>query len=205
MADKKDVLGPQLWTPRPVEETIAMYADWAATYDADIITRGYHTPERIAAALKDHVKPDTQILDFGCGTGLSGQILHTAGFTNLHGTDITPEMLEKAAARGIYGKTWLSEPGQLGFDRGTYPVIVAAGVISLGAAPAETLGPLTAKLNAGGLLALSFNDPTLADQSYRNALDAAVAEGLADIIFRQHGPHLDDVDMGADIIILRRL
>ncbi|MEM8694350.1 MAG: methyltransferase domain-containing protein [Pseudomonadota bacterium] len=203
MNEKKSVMRPELWTRRSVEDTLAVYADWAETYDQDILGRGYHTPDRIAAALKEHIKLDTQILDFGCGTGLAGNVLYASGFTDLHGTDITAEMLEKAAARGIYGKTWLSQPGELSFGRGAYRAIVAVGVISLGAAPADTLGTLTAKLDTGGLLALSFNDPTLADQSYTDALAAEVASGRVEVIFREHGPHLDDVDMGADIIVLR--
>ncbi len=204
MADKKDPLRPDLWTPRPVEETIAVYANWAATYDADITARGYHTPARIAAALKTHATPDTTILDFGCGTGFSGQILREAGFGTLHGTDVTAEMLEKATERGVYAKTWLSQPGELSFGRGAYPVIVAAGVVSLGAAPPETLGALVGKLNTGGLLALSYNDPTLVDSSYTEALSSEIGAGRAEVIFREHGPHLDDMDMGSDIIILRR-
>ncbi|MEL6839924.1 MAG: methyltransferase domain-containing protein [Pseudomonadota bacterium] len=194
---------PALWTPRPVEETIAVYADWAETYDDDVTKRGYHTPRRIADALKNIAKPDQHILDFGCGTGISGAALKQAGFAQIDGTDITAEMLKKAAARGIYDKTWLSQPGELSFGRGAYPIIAAAGVVSLGAAPPETLRTLTGKLTTGGLLALSFNDPTLADDSYIDALGAEVANGRVEVIFREHGPHLDDVDMGADVIILR--
>ena len=70
MTDKKDVLGPSLWTPRPVNETIAVYADWADNYDAEITSRGYRTPDRLAAALSKFVPADTPILDFGCGTGI---------------------------------------------------------------------------------------------------------------------------------------
>ncbi|MDX8353605.1 class I SAM-dependent DNA methyltransferase [Cognatiyoonia sp. IB215182] len=204
MTEKKDVMRPGLWTPRPVEETIAIYADWAETYDADVIKRGYHTPGRIAAALRDIADPSDPILDFGCGTGLGGMALRQAGFQHLDGTDITAEMLERAQALGIYDKTWLSQPGELSFGRGAYQVIVAAGVVSLGAAPPETLGLLVAKLNSGGLLALSFNDPTLKDDSYTDALATEIGEARAEVIFREHGPHLDDVDMGADVIVLRR-
>lgn len=204
MADKKTVLHPQLWTPRPVAETIAVYADWAATYDEEVTKRGYHTPARIALALMSHASSHDPILDFGCGTGLSGMALQAAGFGTIDGTDITAEMLERAAALGLYRKTWLSQPGALDFGRGAYPVITAIGVISLGAAPADLLGALVAKLDQGGLLALSFNDPTLADDSYGDALSAELAAGRAEILFREHGPHLDDVDMGADVIILRR-
>ncbi len=204
MADKKDVLKPDLWTPRPVEETIAVYAEWAATYDADVTVRGYHTPGRIAQALAPLVKPDAAILDFGCGTGFSGQVMRQQGFMHLDGTDITAEMLEIATARGVYDKTWLSVPGELSFGRGAYKAITAVGVVSLGAAPPETLDTLVAKLDTGDLLAFSFNDPTLEDTSYLDALGRQIGTGLVEVVFREHGRHLDDVDMGSDIIILQR-
>ncbi len=205
MTDKKDVLRPALWTPRPVDETIAVYADWADNYDAEVTSRGYRTPDRLAAALTGFVQPRTPILDFGCGTGIGGAALIRAGVRTLDGTDITKEMLEKARARGIYRKTWHSSPTNMGFATGDYAVIVAVGVISLGAAPADALRPLVDKLPENGLLALSFNDPTIADQSYIDALDDVCDAGLAKVVLREHGPHLDDVGMGSDIIILRRL
>ncbi|MEM8538331.1 MAG: methyltransferase, partial [Pseudomonadota bacterium] len=135
----KNVLRPALWTPRPVDETIAVYADWADTYDAEVQARGYRTPDRLAKALADVAGADTPILDFGCGTGIGGMALRKAGFQIIDGTDVTPEMLAKAADAGIYRNTWVSQPGQFDFAPGTYAVITAIGVISLGAAPADTL------------------------------------------------------------------
>ncbi len=204
MSKKKDVLRPALWTPRPVEETIAVYADWADTYDADVAARGYMTPDRLAAAVAAFARPDATILDFGCGTGIGGMALTKAGFQTIDGTDVTPQMLSKAEELGIYRKLWHAAPGELSFGKGAYDVIVAVGVISLGAAPPETLAPVVAKLNPGQILALSFNDPTIADDSYANALAVEVGAGHAEVIFREHGPHLTDVDMGADVIVLRR-
>jgi len=63
-----------LWAPRPVEETLDIYANWAASYDDDLAEAGYETPHRIAAALAKFTTPDARILDFGCGTGLSGRL-----------------------------------------------------------------------------------------------------------------------------------
>lgn len=205
MTDKKDVLRPALWTPRPVAETIAVYADWAESYDAEVGARGYRTPDRVAVALAQFADPSALVLDFGCGTGIGGAALRKAGFTRIDGTDVTMQMLEKANARGIYRKTWHSTPDDMGFGRGDYSVIAAIGVISLGAAPAETLDHVVEKLPTGGLLVLSFNDPTIADQSYQLALQAQVSSGRAEVLLREHGPHLDDVGMGSDVIVLRRL
>lgn len=201
---ESDNLSPNLWTPRPVEETMEVYAGWAETYEAEVTARGYRTPDRIAAALTQHAAAQTPILDFGCGTGIGGAALRKAGFTTIDGTDIVAEMLEKATESGIYRKTWVSAPGVFDFNTGAYPVITAAGVVSLGAAPAETLAPLVDRLAPDGLLALSYNDPTLADESYVAALDSVCSSGAATIVFREHGVHLADVGMGSDVIILRR-
>lgn len=205
MTEKKDVLQPSLWTPRPVEETIAVYADWADNYEIEVVARGYRTPDRLAKALTNFTTTDVDVLDFGCGTGIGGAALRRAGFTSVDGTDVTAEMLAKADARGIYRKTWHSSPTDMGFSKGAYPVIAAIGVISLGAAPANTLPPLVAQLEKDGLLAMSFNDPTLADETYIDALKTEVSDGHVEVVFREHGPHLDDVGMGSDVIILRRL
>ncbi len=204
MTKKKDVLRPALWTPRPVEETVQVYAAWADNYDADVTARGYRTPDRLATALRRFTDVDTPILDYGCGTGISGAALLRAGFQHIDGTDITAEMLAQAAEREIYRKTWLSTPDDMGFAPKSYPVIVAVGVVSLGAAPPETLTPLIHALPVAGLLALSFNDPTLDDGSYDAVLNNHVSDGEVEVIFREHGPHLDDVEMGSDVIVLRR-
>jgi len=199
-----DPLKPQLWTPRPVEETMKVYADWAHTYDADVTARGYHTPGRIADALLPFLTGTGPILDFGCGTGISGLAMAKAGIGPLHGTDISPEMLALAEDKGVYEKLWQSQPGEIAAEPGIYRAIVAVGVVSLGAAPPETLDQLLNALEADSLIALSFNDPTLEDGSYDKYLGAALDANICEAIFREHGPHLDDLDMGSDVIVLRR-
>lgn len=201
----KPPLRPGLWTARPVDETMQVYTDWAASYDADLASGGYHTPLRLAQALRRHLPPQARILDFGCGTGLSGAALRAAGFINLHGTDITPRMLEQARPKGIYQALHLGHPGAVPARPGAYDAITATGVISLGAAPPETLGLLLAALAPRGMIALSFNDPTLADGRYDAALDAHVAAQELRVLERQHGPHLDQMKMGSDVIVLERL
>lgn len=195
-----DVLKPQLWTPRPVEETVQVYTDWADDYDADVKARGYVTPDRIAEALAQFVQPGQTLLDFGCGTGLSAIPLRAAGLGPIDGTDITRAMVDIAAKRGLYDRLWVSEPGVA--PPPGYHVIVATGVISLGAAPPETFDLLLDALAPGALLALSFNDPTLADGSYDARLAARASD--LDMLFREHGPHLTKADMGADVMVLRR-
>jgi predicted TPR repeat methyltransferase len=200
-----DPLDTKLWKPRSVAETQAIYRDWAATYDADVLASGYATPTRAATALAPLIGPDAPVLDFGCGTGLSGQALRAAGFATIDGTDISPEMLALARSKGIYRSLWLGVPGALNVDTGRYAAILAAGVVSLGAAPPDTLDLLIGALGSGGHLAFSYNDPTLADQSFTERLDGLLAAGAVALVFRAHGPHLPEKGMGSDVIILRKV
>jgi len=196
-----NTLDTRLWTQRSPEETRDLYTNWAATYDTDVTGAGYATPARLAEALAGHC-PDlaAPILDFGCGTGLSGRALNAAGFATLDGTDITPGMLEKAAGLGIYRKLWASQPGDA--PPTGYATIAAIGVVSLGAAPAGTLATLVGALSPGGLLGFSYNDATLADAGYMAALEAAQAD--ADLIHDAYGPHLPAKDMGCRVYVLRK-
>lgn len=197
-----DVLRPQLWTPRPVKETIELYTDWAKNYDADVKDRGYVTPARVADALSKFLAPGIPVLDYGCGTGLSGLALKTAGLGPLHGTDIAQAMLDEATKTPIYERVWLSKPGDPPAAPGDYAAIVATGVVSLGGAPPECFDLLLDALAPDGLFALSFNDPTLEDGSYEARLDARSEE--LEVLFREHGPHLTSTGMGADVLVLRR-
>ena len=209
MVDDKTIA--KIWAPRSVGETRKLYADWADTYENDITAMSYATPDRIAEALLTQNPDLTQpILDFGCGTGLSGIALKKKGFTTIDGTDISPEMLahakDKTGPDGpLYRNLWLGTVGEIDVKPGEYGIIVATGVISLGAAPAELLAVLVDALAPGSLLAFSYNDPTLLDESYMSALNGLLSDGSATQVFREHGPHLSEKVTGSDVIVLRRI
>lgn len=200
MADQPIFSAP-LWTHRTPDETRALYREWADRYDADMAETGYVTPHRLARALAGLMVDQTApILDFGCGTGLSGRALAESGFTAIDGSDLTEEMLARARQTGLYRHLALTEPGDA--PAPGYAAIAATGVVSLGAAPPETLALLLAALPSGGLLAFSYNDPTLGDAAYSAALDNALSG--ADLLFAEHGPHLLGREMGSTVYILRK-
>lgn len=199
-----------LWSARSAEDTQKIYADWATTYEDDLTALSYATPDRVAQALIAQF-PDLEapVLDFGCGTGLSGVALRKVGFDQVDGTDISPQMLERAATKTfedapLYRRTWLGQIGQIDITPGDYPIIVATGVVSLGAAPPEMLDTLLAALATGGLLAFSYNDPTLKNEQYIKTLEDVLEAEKAEVLFREHGPHLNAQVTGSDVIVLRR-
>ena len=189
------------------DETRALYADWAASYDAEIAANGYATPRRCAEALaaiaEDRSAP---VLDIGCGTGLSGLALRAAGFATIDGSDVSAEMLEGARARtDIYRslrQVTLEDP--FPFAPGTYQHITAVGVFSPGHAPPETLDAVLDLLPAGGCFCFSLNDHALADPAYPKKIDAVTEAGTADLVFREHGPHLPGRGLEADVCVLKK-
>ncbi len=77
------------------QDTLSLYGDWAATYDQTMRDHHYLSPQRIVEALLRHCAyKSVAIFDVGCGTGLSGMALAKAGFTQIDGSDVSPEMIE---------------------------------------------------------------------------------------------------------------
>lgn len=198
---------PKVREPQAVAAARDLYADWAPSYEQDVLAAGYVAPRRVAEALRRNLS-DTAVplLDFGCGTGLSGRALAEAGFTTVDGTDISQQMLARARKAGVYRRLWRCGWGTpLCQQTGeAYGAIVAVGVIGARAAPPETLGYILDELGGGGLLAFSFNDATLADPAYQGALARLLDTGRAARVFHEHGPHLTQMNQGSEVFVLRK-
>jgi len=188
------------------EETRALYDRWADSYDDEIAANGYATPGRVARALAAQVGDSAApVLDYGCGTGLSGEALRACGFTVIDGMDPSGAMLDGARDKGVYrALTLLDLEDRAPVPQGAYGAIVAAGVIGVGAAPAETLDMLLTALPPGGLLAFSFNDHALADPQYEGRLAPWIERGDARILSQEHGPHLPGAGIGAMVYVVAR-
>ncbi len=183
-----------------------LYSEWADSYDADLSTHGYVTPDRCAQAAARFVRDKSRpVLDVGCGTGISGKALASAGFSNISGMDVNREMLAKAMGLEIYRELSVAEPGaSFQFEPGTYELIAAIGVIGTGAAPIDFLHECLSVLAPGNLMVFSFNDHTLAEPEYMNAVDDKVTSGDFRILHREHGPHISKLNMCSTVIVLQR-
>lgn len=81
------------------------YDKWASSYDKDLLSWGYAAPARIANLCKTHgIELDGRICDIGCGTGMSGEALHAAGFSRLAGADLSNESVQiiRAQKSAVY-------------------------------------------------------------------------------------------------------
>jgi predicted TPR repeat methyltransferase len=183
------------------------YAQWAQSYDQEVGENGYVTPLRIAEALARHVKDlSIPILDYGCGTGVSGQAFQEAGFLTIDGVDISTEMLEVAAQKKIYRRLEVFAPESgPNVKLGAYQIIAAVGVIGAGAAPLAVLDKMIALLAPKGLLVFSFNDHTLEDPAYDGLVEDYVKQGQAVLHLKEYGDHLPKQKINSNIYILEKL
>ena len=184
-----------------------LYASWASTYDNEVQKNGYVTPERVAKALKDSVTNQSEvILDYGCGTGLSGFALQAVGFTNIGGFDVSQEMITLAEKKSIYKKLSVFDPStKIPVHADQYKIITAIGVIGTGAAPLEVFDNLFSLLPPSGLFAFSFNDHTLSDPNYEEKVNQCLSSGQAIILHKSYGNHLPKANLKSNIYILKKL
>ena len=190
-----------------VDKTRALYRDWAASYDAEITENGYQTPRRCAEALARHCdNHQVRILDSGCGTGLSGIAFREQGFTNLHGNDLSNEMIAIAQSRDIYQSVQLVDlHNALDFAVGHYDVIAAVGVISVGHAPASTIAQMFDKLATGGIFIYSINDASIEDGSFTAATELLLARDDAHLCEAIYDEHLPKINMKSTVYVTKKI
>lgn len=161
-----------------------LFDQYAPRFDAELTGKlGYRTPEALAEMLRaqglaaDHSR---QVLDLGCGTGLSGLAL--APFAaRMEGVDLSPRMLAEAARRGCYAA--LHEADLLAFlpaQAGRFDLIAAADVLNYLGDLAPALAGMRAALAPGGLMAFSL-------ETASGAGPFALGEGMR---FRHDPAHL---------------
>jgi predicted TPR repeat methyltransferase len=118
----------------------------------------YRAPQMVLAAVEDAYQAcprPLRVLDLGCGTGLMGAaIRHRA--IRLDGVDISPAMVERARARGIYDRLDAGDLFALLVGRpGAYDLLLAADVCPYIGDLAPFLAACAPALVGGGLLAFT--------------------------------------------------
>lgn len=194
----------KVYAARDEDQTRAVYDAWAASYEAEVAENGYATPARCAEALAN-VMPDKNapILDFGCGTGLSGLALKHAGFRTIDGVDLSAEMLNAAREKNVY-RNLTQVTGTPEITKGSYDAIAAIGVIGAGAAPIAIFDRLMHALKRDGKFVFSYNDHTLEDPAYEARIREWTDCGAARLLFQERGAHLPGRDMMSNVYVLER-
>lgn len=172
-----------------------LYKKFSAFYESSMVeTLDYQAPERLGQLLQsvlgDH--HDLRVLDLGCGTGLSGLMLKPWA-AHLTGVDLSPEMVEKARARGIYDRLDVAEiTSWLAADTNDYDLIVACDTLIYFGDLELVLKAAKMRIKALGVLAFSVERGD--HKPYR----------LADLGRYTHTrDHIEDAARGAGLRLLR--
>jgi len=109
-----------------------LFDDYAERFDAQLVERlGYRAPAVLAEALGRVLGSASglAVIDAGCGTGLAAPALRPMA-TQLVGIDLSPAMIAKARARGLYDRLEVGElEAALAAEGGSYDLLVAADVL----------------------------------------------------------------------------
>lgn len=181
------------------EKVARFYDQWAESYDRDVGDIDYVGPRIVAelvgkhaGLLGQHQWADLEVLDAGCGTGLSGKEIHDIGFTRIHGFDISGEMAARAAAGGHY----LSAEGGVDmmkadrhFEAGSFDIIISVGVFTLGHVPPEALEILTRLVRPDGILALSTRTEYYNETNYQKVSESLIEEGRMRLVEQLERAH----------------
>lgn len=100
------------------------YGAWAPTYEDTVVDLlDVRLLERLSVVGWKHAG---RAADLGCGTGRTGGWLRRAGVAAVDGVDLTPEMLQRARARGAHDRLVAADIRASGLDRGAYGLVVAS-------------------------------------------------------------------------------
>lgn len=139
----------------------ALFDQYADKFDRSLVEKlEYRVPQLIAEALAAAGSSDfAHVVDLGCGTGLMGERLRrSASF--LEGYDISPQMLKKAQAKGIYDRLALQDLQTLEPAGPIADLVVAADVFLYIGALERVIATAASMCRQGGLLAFSVERHT---------------------------------------------
>jgi predicted TPR repeat methyltransferase len=132
-----------------------LFDQYADRFDRELTgTLGYRAPELAASLLARQGLPEgaADILDLGCGTGLSGLALKRFA-RRLDGVDLSPGMIGKARDRQIYRELAVGEARQhLEASSAGWDVIAAIDVLNYIGDLAPVFRAAAARLVPGGVL-----------------------------------------------------
>ena len=162
-----------------------LYDEWARSYDQDLWASGNPYIALMVGLVARHVGDRTvRILDAGCGTGNLAQILHLIGYSNIVGIDASDGMLNAAKAKGCYTELHNMLLGaRIDLPANSFDAITAAGVLTHGHAPAESIDGLLEIAKPGAPIIFSISKIAYDNDGFgerMTALEQANAWSLID-------------------------
>jgi predicted TPR repeat methyltransferase len=154
IAEAEKILAQPRADPRYVRH---LFDQFSTDYDARMLGQLCYAAPRILRELFALVAGETQkrtlnILDLGCGTGLSGAAFKDFA-ADLTGVDLSPAMIEKCGVRGLYDRLIVGDLQSALDEGGRYDLILAADtLVYLGDLSAVFVGAFRSLASGGRFL-----------------------------------------------------
>lgn len=192
------------------EDRQELYAQWASTYDRDLLeTQNYVAPSIVAEiALKFlNNREECSILDAGCGTGLVGKYLQLPGAPPLKidGIDISPAMLREAQLTGVYRSLILGDLTQeIAKPDETYDIVTCVGTFTRGhIGPDPALSEFARITIKDGFIIATILEEIWLSAGYKAEIEKLEKERLVEVV----SVELRDYRKGRDqarVVVLRK-
>ncbi|HJW80610.1 MAG TPA: tetratricopeptide repeat protein [Acidiferrobacterales bacterium] len=182
--------GEQSPASAPAEYVAALFDSYAGEYDQHLTaTLQYRVPQALCALLAERVPEcgGLDVLDLGCGTGLSGAALRGLA-RQLTGIDLSPGMLARARERGLYDRLIEGDIVQVLAGQGaSFDLVAAADVFVYIGDLEAVVASVGQVLRPGGWL--TFSVESLPEGEYRLQPTGRYAHAPAYIeaLARRHG------------------
>lgn len=172
---------------------LEFYRKWAADYDRQMLELGYVSPTQVAQLLVEQLADTAaDIIDIGCGTGLTCSLLAEQGYRNLYGIDYSADMLRVAGTRAIYRGLTLADLNQpLAFADHSFEAAISSGTFTHGHVGAEPMEEIFRILKPGGLLACTVHQELWQSKGFADKFDSLQQSGIASCLSLREGKFFD--------------
>lgn len=138
-----------------------------------------------------------QALDLGCGTGLCGPLLRPIA-QRVVGVDLSAQMLEKAAAQGVYDELRQADVAEfLVGSSESHDLVVAADVFIYVGALDGVFASLASRMPAGGVFCFTVEESEGEELVLRPSLRYAHSEAGIRRLAQAHGFRVDAIERRA--------
>ncbi len=182
-----------------------IYDDWAPNYDGNLKSWDYRAPTHAAEILAAVIPSASVVFDVGCGTGLTGLALKSAGFIGpIDGADLSPASLEKAKERKVYRK--LSpidlQVLPLAVPDDCYDAVLCVGVLTYVPESEGVLREFARIVRPGGKVLITQRDDLFQERNFAATL-ASLSDTFGNISVSEPQPYLpDNPDFGDSIKVI---
>jgi predicted TPR repeat methyltransferase len=187
------------------DDVAKYYDNWAGDYNETLADWRYESPNQVASMLRAQISPKSELLDAGCGTGLSGKALLTAGFTAIDGIDVSHRSLEIAGMTGAYRTLHAMDLQRLPLPipDDHYDGLACVGVLTYLTDSVGTLRELSRVVRSGGVVAITQRSDLFAEREFQSVLEGLLNKGvIAQLRISEPLPYLPDNEEFGDQILV---